>query len=390
MYLFALFFVLYEFTTYASNDMIMPGMIQVVHHFQAKEAYVAQALSLYVLGNCVFLIVAGFLAERYGKRKMILGGNFLFLLFTILIIFSQSIHQFMIWRFLQGGGLAVIAIGYALIHEKFDDKAAIKLVALMANISILAPLIGPAIGSVMMSYFSWQSIFMLCAFISACALVGLYRFTPKDDVLQSTVTFWSVLKQYGVIIANKTFFQGLACSVLIIMPLLVWIGQAPTLILFKLKMDYTHYVIYQLISIGGLTVSSIVMQFIVGKFRLYTIVMLGSFIVLIAVFVAILNRNNIDAIVIALFMISLGDGLVNGCLIRLILTIPGHSHAMLSSTFGFMQALFFAIGVVLMNAFISHYHFELWSFAISVFIFGILGCLLTIRYISAYKTREWS
>src|SRR6476620_6559729 len=116
MYLFALFFVLYEFTTYASNDMIMPGMIQVVRDFNAPEYFVALSVSLYILGNCVFLIMAGFLAERYGKRKIILLGNLLFLIFTLLILFSQNIHQFMVWRLIQGGGLAVIAIGYALIH----------------------------------------------------------------------------------------------------------------------------------------------------------------------------------------------------------------------------------------------------------------------------------
>jgi len=389
MYLFAVFFVLYEFTTYASNDMIMPGMIQVVHHFNAKEYYVAQSLSLYILGNCVFLILAGFLAERYGKRKLILSGNLLFLLFTILIIFSQNIHQFMLLRFIQGGGLAVIAIGYALIHQKFNDKAAIKLIALMSNVSILAPLIGPAIGSFMMSYFSWQSIFVLCAFLSAVAFIGLYQFTPKDSGAQSTLTIFSVLKQYGKIISIKEFYKGMACSVLIIMPLLIWIGQAPNLILFKLNLGYKQYVIYQLISIGGLTVSSIIMQYIVGKFRLYSIVRVGALLVLIGVTISIIKMT-MDAIVAGLFITSLGIGLANGCIWRLVLSIKGHSHAMLSSTLGFMQALFFAIGISLINEFISYYHFELWSFSISLFAFGALGFLLLINYISTYKNREWN
>lgn len=389
MYLFALFFVLYEFTTYASNDMIMPGMIQVVHHFKAPEYYVAQSLSLYILGNCVFLILAGFLAERYGKRKMILSGNLLFLFFTILILFSQNIHQFMVWRFIQGGGLAVIAIGYALIHEKFNDKAAIKLVALMANISILAPLIGPAIGSVMMSYFSWQSIFILCALLSAIAFIGLYQVTPKDNMSNNTLTFFGVLKQYGKIISKKEFYQGMACSVLIIMPLLIWIGQAPNLILFKLSLGYKQYVIYQLLSIGGLSLSSILMQYLVGKFRLYTIVRLGALLVLIGVTISLI-KINMNAIVAGMFITSLGIGLANGCLWRLILSIKGHSHAMLSSALGFMQALFLALGIALLNEFISHYHFALWSFSISLFVFGLLGFLLLINYISAYKNREWN
>ncbi len=390
MYLFALFFVLYEFTTYASNDMIMPGMIQVVRDFNAPEYFVALSVSLYILGNCVFLIMAGFLAERYGKRKIILLGNLLFLIFTLLILFSQNIHQFMVWRLIQGGGLAVIAIGYALIHEKFNDKSAIKLVALMANVSMLAPMIGPAIGSLMMSYFSWQAIFILCAALSTFTLLGLYQFTPQDRVNQSTLTFFSVIKQYGKIISNKEFYKGMACSVLIITPLLIWISQAPNLILFKLNLSFKYYVIYQLISIGGLTLSSILMQFIAGNFRLYSIVRMGALFVLIGVIIVLFNKNNMDVIVMGMFITSLGEGLANGCLWRLILTIPGYSHAMLSATFGFMQALLFAIGIEVMNRFISHHHFELWSFAYSVFLFGTLGFLLLLNYISAYKNRGWN
>src|SRR3990167_8997536 len=120
MYLFALFLVLYEFTTYAANDMIMPGMIDVVHYFRTQTFYVAYSMNAYILGQTVFILMAGFLSERYGKRRILLSGNFLFLLFTVVIIFSQNIHQFVLWRFLQGTGLAIIAIGYALIHQNFN------------------------------------------------------------------------------------------------------------------------------------------------------------------------------------------------------------------------------------------------------------------------------
>ncbi len=127
MYLFALFLVLYEFATYSANDMIMPGMIQVVNDFHAPLSYVALSLSFYILGNGIFLIIAGFLSERHGKRLIMLAGNLLFLIFTIVILFSHNIHQFILWRFFQGSGMSIIAIGYALIHEYFNDKNAIKL-----------------------------------------------------------------------------------------------------------------------------------------------------------------------------------------------------------------------------------------------------------------------
>ncbi len=389
MYLFALFLVLYEFTAYSANDMIMPGMIQVVQFFNVPEYYVAKSLSFYILGNCAFILIAGFLSQNYGKRRIILLGNFLFLLFTVIIVFSHNIHEFMLWRFLQGTGLAIIAVGYSLIHEKFNDKDAIKLIALMANISLLAPLLGPAIGSVIMIFLSWQYVFVLTALIGFLTIIGLYRCTPKDDTKNLPFKFSEALKEYGLILKNKEFIQGVLCSGLIIMPLLIWISQAPNLILYKLQLDYTHYIIYQLISIGGLTVSSILMQFIVGKYRLYSVVKTGILFMLFGFLIVLLNSNNITVITLGLFFYALGMGLANGCICRLIMTIEGHLNSMLSSMLGFVQMVFFVIGITLMNELMSYYKFALWSFTLSVGLFGFAGLVLLIKYISSYRYREW-
>lgn len=389
MYLFAFFLVLYEFTAYSANDMIMPGMIQVVQYFNVAEYYVAQSLSLYILGNCVFILMAGFLSQKYGKRLVILLGNFLFLLFTVIIVFSHNIHEFMLWRFLQGTGLAVISIGYALIHENFNDKDAVKLIALMANVSLLAPLLGPAVGSLIMIFLSWQYVFVLTAFIGLLSLIGLYRSTPKDDLQKTTLSLFEAMKHYVSIIKNKEFTKGVFCSGLIIMPLLIWISQAPNLILYKLKLDYKHYIIYQLISIGGLTISSLMMQFIVGKYKLYSVVKTGTLFMLIGSLIVLFNSNHITIITIGLFFYALGLGLANGCICRLIMTIEGYSNSMLSSMLGFVQMLFFVVGITVLNEFMSYFKFELWSLTLSLSLFGFTGLIGVTKYISLYRNREW-
>lgn len=389
MYLFALFLVLYEFTTYVANDMIMPGMIDVVHYFHAQAYYVAYSMNAYILGQCAFILIAGFLSERYGKRLILLWGNFLFLLFTILIIFSQTIHQFVLYRFLQGLGLSIIAIGYALIHQNFNDKDAIKLIALMGNISILAPLVGPAIGSIIVNYWSWPYVFIVTAVCALITLGGLYFFIPKEPVTKPTLNFSQVIRQYGCILINKEFFLGAMSASTIIMPLLIWISQAPNLILDKLQLNYFHYAIYQLISIGGLSLSSILMQFIAGKYSLYSIVKVSNSLIIVGLLIGLIGTHSIEWITSGLFIYALGMGLANGCIWRIVVTIKPFSHTTLSSMLVFVQALMFVIGIALTNEFMSHHHFELWSFSSTNFLFGLIGFILLSIYISAYRGREW-
>lgn len=390
MYLFALFFVIYEFTTYSANDMIMPGMVEIVKHFHAPVYYVALSMSLYILGNSFFILFASFFTERFGKRHVLLIGNFLFLLFTILLIFSTTIHMFMWMRFFQGVGLAIIAIGYALIHEKFNDKNAIKLISLMGNVAILAPMIGPIIGSVIMTYYSWQIIFYLTSILSAITLVGLAWFTPKDAVVTSQPPLKVLFKQYGEVLINKEFIHGTLCLVFALMTLLLWISQAPNIIFIKLHLDYTHYVIYQIISIGGLTLSSLLMQFIAGNYSIYKIVRVGGALVLIGSIVSLVTTKSILLITVGLGIYSFGIGLVNGCIIRLIMSIKGYTQSMIAAMVGFIETLAFFIAITVMNEYFIYFKFSLLSFTVLVFVFGLITYFYVNKYIEQYKERGWN
>ncbi len=63
-----------------------------------------------------------------------------YLLATLL---AQTIEQFTLLRFLQGISLCFIgAVGYAAIQESFEEAVCIKITALMANVALIAPLLG--------------------------------------------------------------------------------------------------------------------------------------------------------------------------------------------------------------------------------------------------------
>jgi DHA1 family multidrug/chloramphenicol efflux transport protein-like MFS transporter len=164
--LFAIFFIVYEFNTYIANDMIMPGMIHVVNEFHSSLDNIAKSLSLFIIGGSSLQIILGPMCDKYGKRNILLFGNILFVITTILITLVSSIDEFLFARFLQGFGLCFIFIGYAMIHELFDDKTAVKLCSLIANISVFAPLIGPVIGSAIIINHNWRYVFIVTAVLA--------------------------------------------------------------------------------------------------------------------------------------------------------------------------------------------------------------------------------
>src|SRR5688572_20582783 len=89
---FAAFLVLYEFLTYIANDMIMPGMLQVVETFHGPQSAVASSLTAYVLGGASLQLFLGPISDSYGRRPVMLFGAMLFFGFTVMIACSNSLN----------------------------------------------------------------------------------------------------------------------------------------------------------------------------------------------------------------------------------------------------------------------------------------------------------
>ena len=104
--------------------------------------------------------------------------------------------MFLIGRLLQGAGLAFIAMGYAMIHENFNDKNAVKLTALMANVSVLAPIIGPVIGGIIISYVSWRYVFIFSIFTALISLYGLIKYAPYNKTPLQKLKFKEIIENY--------------------------------------------------------------------------------------------------------------------------------------------------------------------------------------------------
>ena len=389
LYLFALFLVIYEFTAYSANDMIMPGMIEIVRQFNVPISYVALSLSLYMLGECATQLWLGPLAERYGKRKAILYGNFSFLVFTLLIASSFSIEQFMLGRWLQGSGMAFIAMGYALIHEKFDDKSAVKIIAIMGNVSIMAPLMGPLIGGIIVSYSNWHYVFVLSLILGTISLIGLYRYAPTSEINPDKMNFKQILLHYKEIAYSPNFALGVCATFFAAMPLLIWIGIAPNLILHNLKLSYSKFILYQIIALSGLLVSSLTIQFLAGKWQLHQLIRRGCYISLSGILISLIGSQSINIISIGLFIYSLGLGLSNGSIIRIIMSNKNLSQSMAASLMTFIQTLAFAIGIELSDYFCDKFNYSGFSFTFSCVIFAIIAVIITRKFAKANEAREW-
>lgn len=141
--IFPLSLVLFEFATYIAHDMIQPGMLLVTSEFGVGPEWVSASLTAYLVGGIVLQWLLGPLSDKLGRRPVMLAGVTFFMLTCMATHWVQSIEQFILLRFLQGISLCFIgAVGYAAIQEAFNEALSVRMMALMANVALLAPLAG--------------------------------------------------------------------------------------------------------------------------------------------------------------------------------------------------------------------------------------------------------
>src|SRR3990167_72027 len=285
---FALFLVLYEFLVYIANDMIMPAMIHVVKSFNASNIYIASSLSLYVLGGASLQILLGPVSDKFGRRPVMLFGVLFFLITTFMISFSANIHQFLWLRFFEGMGLCYISvIGYAVIQEIFAEMDAVRLIAVMTNIAVTAPLLGPLVGALLANSLSWHYIFILIGSFTLLAIWGLWKYMPEpvgqirldgEEIKAEDFSWRVIYENYSKLVKNPKFFlSGVAFGFLGI-GCVAWIGLAPIILVSENKLTLIQYGLWQVPVFGAFIIANIILIKLTYRCTLEWLILVGSII----------------------------------------------------------------------------------------------------------------
>ncbi|KAA8732413.1 MFS transporter [Acinetobacter qingfengensis] len=319
--LFPLALVVFEFAVYIGNDLIQPAMLSITQDFGVSANWAPSSMSFYLLGGACIAWLLGPLSDRLGRKKILLAGVMFFTLCCLLILLTHNIYQFLVLRFLQGFGLSVIsAVGYAAIQESFAERDAIKVMALMANISLLAPLLGPLLGAFLIDAVSWHWGFVAIAGLSFLSWFALKRKMPEPLQKPIQQPFIYLFRDFKTIYTNAKFL-GLSLALpMVTMPLMLWIALSPVMLVEKLGFTSVQYGLAQLpiffaLIAGNLVLIKIIDRFALGKTALVglPIMLLGTFILLLGI---IWSSYLVPCLLIGMTLISFGEGISFSVLYR--------------------------------------------------------------------------
>lgn len=361
-FVYAFFLVLYEFLTYIANDMIMPGMINVVASFHGPESAIATSLTAYIVGGASLQLFLGPLSDHYGRRPIMISGAIFFCMCTILIACTTTIDQFLLARFLQGMGLCFISvIGYATLQEIFSEMDAIRLIAIMANVSITAPLLGPLLGAVFISFYNWRFIFVIISFFALIAAWGLWRYMPEtvgknhliDEKSDELLSLRMVLTNYKSLLSSRRFIIGSLSLGILYLPCMAWIGLAPVILITSAKLTVMQYALWQLPIFGAYIIGNIGLHKMTHHLTLPQMILIGSVIAvssLLLVFALPLYfGSNYQSLMPGIILYFLGAGIIAAPLSRFILFSTTVSKGTASALISMIGMTTQAVGIEIAN-----------------------------------------
>ncbi|WP_249384115.1 MFS transporter [Chitinivorax sp. B] len=358
---FCLFLALFELLTYVASDVVMPAMLQVVTDLHADNRHVPTALNAYLLGGVAFQWLIGPLSDRFGRRPLLLIGVAGFALAVLATPMVGDIQLFNILRFAQGIGLGfVVVVSYPTLQEAFAETDAVRLMALLANIALLSPLLGPLLGSLLLQVMSWRELFIGIALLTLLVATGLWRFMPETIGVRRTdgsllpatpLHVGQILASYGELLRNNRFMQGSLALGLISIPLIGWIGIAPLLLVQHQGLSVLAYGLWQLPIFGGLIAGNLALNHLAQRYELDKLVRM-SLLPIIGGLAGMLTFTAatgwLAMLVIGMSVYAFGMGICNASLYRLTLFASESGKGTVAAMLGMLSVATIGLGSTLL------------------------------------------
>lgn len=178
------------------TDFYLPVLPEMTGYFHTTPALASMSLTAGMIGLAAGQLFIGPLTDKYGRKRILVGSMLLFVVASLLCIFSGDIFMFNAMRGLQGlAGAGGIVIAKSMSADMYAGRELASFMALLGAINGIAPVCAPVVGGLMAGVTSWTGVF---AVILAVGIVLMVCSMFLPETLQPANRIRkSVIKVYG-------------------------------------------------------------------------------------------------------------------------------------------------------------------------------------------------
>ncbi len=291
-------------------DLFVPSFPELKNEFILTPFWVEALLSINFFGYCLGLFFVGALADRFGRKPIILLGLTTFIVGSILCLWAPFYAVLLSGRFLQGIGIASPAIlSFLIIADTYSLKKQQYYIAMLNGLKNASVAIAPVIGSYITLYFHWRGNFTTLLLLGIITLLMTLAFIPTYELPEQKETL--SLRGYMPLFQSKSMIFLMVHLVFLFVPYWIFVGMSPLLYMQDLGVSLSHFGYYQGALALSFAVGSVGYGLMIHRFDHKKMLHLSNGIftlsLLLIAYLAFVNSTQPLAITIALLLFVIGQ-----------------------------------------------------------------------------------
>lgn len=195
-------------------DMYLPAIPQIASDLGTEISTVQNSLSIFLVGFGLGMLIFGPFSDRYGRRPLALFGLTGFAIASLFLTLTTSGTAFLALRLLQGflGSAATVVIP-AMIRDSYGKDTA-KGMSAVTMIMLIAPLLAPLLGSLVLTFSPWEGIFAALTLYPIVLFALTWRLLPETRPADTGGPRRTILGNYKIIMGNRRIWLDLVSFML--------------------------------------------------------------------------------------------------------------------------------------------------------------------------------
>jgi DHA1 family bicyclomycin/chloramphenicol resistance-like MFS transporter len=357
-------------------DTYIPSIPDIATALNVGIEKIELSLSIFLIGFSIGQIFGGPISDRYGRRKSSLIGLLGYSFFSFLIIFSSGIYELWIYRLLEAffGGIVVVNAS-AAVRDRFHGEEAAKIFSLVGTVRSVVPLLAPAIGALIIHFFSWEAVFVFLTVYSL--LVALWVYKDLDE--SYSYVKQDVLESFKIVLTHKKAMKVMLTLALGFSGFFIYISKSSFIFIEHFGISTDHFPLFFGFNFLILIVMTRVNVSLLKRFTPLELIKFAIIVQLLSAILMIINYEGNSLIITMILMASYMSmmAFIFGNSMALALEHFSKNAGVASSVIGVLQ---FGLGAIISSIVLSFHSDNFLLIALSITVISFASYLIIRTY----------
>jgi DHA1 family bicyclomycin/chloramphenicol resistance-like MFS transporter len=317
-------------------------------------------VTMIFLGLGIGQLISGTISDSIGRKTVVYIGYAVFVIASLICIFSTNLEMMIFGRLLQGIGLsAPRSVSISIIRDQYSGDHMARIMSFVSVIFIFAPIVAPSFGKLMLDHFGWKSIFYSQLIYGFGVVIWLWRRQPETLNKENK----KEIKLSLFIEGTREFFRHKEAVIytliigIITAPFLAYISASQQIFQeqYNLVNEYTYIFSGLALVIGIATYLNGILVVRIGMYRLAILSVISLFLISIMYLVFYGGESNPSVIVFIVFigLILFTTGFIIGNINSLAMQPIGHIAGIGAALIGFASTIITILLATIIGRYIS-------------------------------------